>query len=299
MNIRDYMNKNKQVATFGVKYLDDTLGGVLKSDLIVMGARSGAGKSTLSNIIAMANNDKKITLFSLENFEGDDLAKETFHNYINLTQNFNMIFRKFVAGHYKLEDVFLDKAEQMARKTLSHINLICRTKDYKIDRLKHDMIKAVEDGSELIILDHLDYLDKDNPADNENSHITELMKTIREIQDVMGCAVIAVSHLRKPANAAKNMPVVPSVDEFIGSSNKVKEATVVIMLAPDDEDNQNNVDSHCKSTWCCIRKNRFGGIDNKVARMYFNTRTGRYQDGYNICSVNYSGTEVNTIEKRD
>lgn len=115
-----------------------------------------------------------------------------------------------------------------------------------MSKLKNDMISAVaNDGCKLLIIDHLDYLDKDNPADNDVTHMTELMRTIRELQDDFGVAVIAISHLRKPANA-KFMPAVPSVDEFIGSSNKVKEATSVIMFAPDDKENQNNAGSHLK-----------------------------------------------------
>lgn len=90
----NYFEKNKKVADFGVTYLDDKLGGVLKSDLIVVGARSGAGKSTLSNIIAMSNPNVKLALFSLENFDGDDYAKECFYNYMKISGKYNMDMRR-------------------------------------------------------------------------------------------------------------------------------------------------------------------------------------------------------------
>lgn len=297
--LQDYINKNKKVAKFGVKYLDDRLGGITKSDLIIVGARSGAGKSTLSNIIAMANTDKKLALFSLENFDGDDFAKECYYNYMKLTGDYSLDMRRFMSGQYELMPKFVEKAEEMADAKLKHIKLISRTNGYNVSKLKEDMISSVaNDGCELLIIDHLDYLDKDNPNDNDVTHMTELMKTIRQLQDEFGVAVIAVSHLRKPGNS-KFMPAVPSVDEFIGSSNKVKEATAVIMFAPDDKENQNNAGGYLRSTWCCIRKLRNGGIDNKVARMAFNTRTGLYQDVYNTHKVSYSGDVLDEENNQD
>lgn len=287
--LQKYIDNNKVVANFGVKYLDDKLGGITKSDLIIVGARSGAGKSTLSNIIAMANTDKKLALFSLENFDGDDYAKECYYAYMSLTKDYKMDMRRFMSGQYKLEPAFMAKAEEMATRKLNHIKLISRTSNYNVTRLKEDMISAVaNDGCELLIIDHLDYLDKDNAGDNDVTHMTQLMKTIRELQDEFGVAVVAVSHLRKPANS-KFMPAVPSVDEFIGSSNKVKESTAVIMFAPDDVENQKNAGSHQRSTWCCVRKLRNGGVDNQSARMIFNTRTGLYQDKYKLHAVSYNG----------
>ena len=101
--------------------------------------------------------------------------------------------------------------------------------------------------------------------------------------------VIAISHLRK--SNSKDDVKVPGLDEFIGSSNKVKEATCVIMLAPDDESNM-QVDSNTKYTWCCIRKLRQGGIDNTAARIYFDIRKGEYLENYNIYHINYSGTKI-------
>jgi len=290
--LRNYMKSNNFVAKFGVKYLDDKLGGITKSDLIIVGARSGAGKSTLSNIIAMANTDKKLALFSLENFDGDDYAKECYYAYIKLTKNYDLDMRRFMAGAYNISDNELKHIEAMADKKLSHIKLISRTSGYNVTKLKNDMISAVaNDGCKLLIIDHLDYLDKDRSGDNDVTHMSQLMKTIRELQDEWGVAVIAVSHLRKPANA-KQMPVVPSVDEFIGSSNKVKEATSVIMFAPDDKENEENSGSHLRSTWCCVRKLRNGGIDNKTARMMFNTRTGLYEEDHSIHTVSYTGDVV-------
>ena len=145
-------------------------------------------------------------------------------------------------------------------------------------------------GIELIIIDHLDYLDRDNPNESDIAHITELMKAIRKAQE-LGSAIVAFSHLRKFAGS-KNETVVPNEDEFIGSSNKVKQATQVILLAPEYKQQDNNC-----GTWCCIRKNRYGGIKYQAAKMFFNPLTETYNQNYEMFNINYSGTKAEQIDK--
>lgn len=285
--------ENKKVGNFGIQYLDDKLKGILKSDLILIGARSGAGKSTIANMVAKANKDKKVALLSLENFEGDLFINDVYYRYMDKTRNYDYDMRAFISGQYQLDDEVLRQCELEAEKATTFAKNVYRQDDYGIKKIKEDIIRSAEAGIELIIIDHLDYIDKDNPNENDNSHITELMKTIRQAQDIFKVAVIAVSHLRK--SNGKEPPVVPNMDEFIGSSNKVKQSTAVIMIAPDDSSNENAVVDHLKATWCCVRKLRNGGIDNKTARLYFNKKTGSYEQKYDICKVNYSGTEVEEI----
>ena len=155
---------------------------------------------------------------------------------------------------------------------------------------------VVNKKSELVIIDHLDYVDKDNSSDNDVSHVTELMKTIRELQDQFKVAVVAISHLRK--HQGKEPPAVPSMDEFIGSSNKVKQATVVIMMSPDDKQNEKTAGEipHIKSTWCCIRKIRNGILSNKTGRLYFNTHKTEYDNNYDEHIVSYSG-DIKSLKK--
>jgi hypothetical protein len=38
-----------------------------------------------------------------------------------------------------------------------------------------------------------------------------------------------------------------------------------------------------------------GGIDNRAAKIIFDTKTGQYKDEYTLYSVNYTGTKVNKI----
>lgn len=290
-NAKEYMNKNKAVGYFGVSYIDKKLNCIQKNDLILIGARSGAGKSSLAQIMAIHNNrlGKKVSLFSLENFDGDDFMQRLYYEYMKETGDYSINQRAFTSGNMEINEQALGLATYETEKYFNGLEIISRQKDFNLEKLKRELVLAVEErGKELIILDHLDYIDKDNPNDSDVSHVSEIMRTIRNLQDTFGVAVIAFSHLRKP-QMAKDRPAVPSIDEFIGSSNKVKEATAVIMFAPDDKGNQTVAGSSKRFTWCCVRKLRQGGIDNKTARLIYDTKTGLYDDYFDEKVVSYNG----------
>lgn len=295
----DYMEKNQIVGVFGVDYLDQKLKGILKNDLIVIGARSGAGKSTLSTIIATANAKKGTTvaLFSLENFPDDNFVEKAFYHYRYLTQDYTLSLREFASGNFDKDLDALTKSQAYAEKCFENIKMINRQAKFDIEDIKKQIVLCSQEGYKLIILDHLDYVDKYG-NDTDYTHINSLMKTIREAQDAFNVAIVAISHLRKN-QSFKAPPKIPSVDEFIGSSNKVKEATCVIMFAPDDETNvdmvTNEGNDNIKCTWCCIRKLRMGGIDNKAAKLFFDVKTGTYLDNYRLYSVDYSGVNIKEI----
>ena len=291
-----YFENNKRVCEYGIKYLDDKLKGIRKGELVLIGARSGAGKSTVAEMIALHNAKRgvKTHLFSLENFEDDGFIKRLYYKYKEITQDYFLRIEDFVCGDFKIDELKLIEAEKLVYNEYENLEITSRQIKYDIKKLKEDMIRSVEGGTQFMVIDHLDYVDKDNPNENDNTYISELMSTIRELQDLYKIPIVAISHLRKSANPRFN-PKVPSMDEFHGSSNKVKQATTVIMFAPDDESNVGN-ETKKKLTWCCIRKNRLAGIDNKVARLSFNLTTGRYDDWYELCWVSYSG-EVKQLEK--
>lgn len=292
----NYFQNNQKVGTFGIKYLDDKIKGILKADLILIGARSGAGKSTIADMIAQhnANEGHKVHIFSLENFTDDAFATKAFYEYKRLTGDWKLTLREFACGEFNIDTQSLLKAEQYAENCFKNVGITSRQKGYDIKRLKDDIIRVVKDeGIELLIIDHLDYVDKNNPNENDNTHITDLMKTIRELQDEFKVAVVAISHLRK--NIGKDLPIIPSVDEFIGSSNKVKESTAVIMIAPDDEENEKN-QSPQKVTWFSIKKLRMGGIPNSSGKLIFDRDLGKYLDSYEEYVVR--GTKKTKIEGR-
>lgn len=293
----EYWKRNYCVGKFGVKYLDDELEGIAKRDLILIGARSGASKISLANLIFEKNkkDGRKVALFSLENFNGDLYSHDVMIEYKNITHHYGITPRQWQMNLFKIDYEALEKAEAIVEKKYKDALIFGRQMNYGKDELARDLKKVSASGVELIILDHIDYVDKDNPNESDVSFMTSLMKTIRCLQEQYGVAIVALSHLRKPG--FKNDVIIPNENEFIGSSNKAKESTVVIMFAPDDEGNINLLDDTLKQTWCCIRKLRNGGISNKCAKLYYDKNIDRYIYQYELYAVNYSGTKLERLGK--
>ena len=293
-DVRKYWERNKKVGVFGVPYLDTELHGIAKTDLVLIGARSGAGKSSLAKIIYNANDKSKTALFSLENYDGDVEMSLLRQEYAKLTGNWINARTWQMDDGIKIDEKALNLAVERVKEQLKGSYIFGRVPPndepekqvWTIDTLSEKIIWCATRGIELIIIDHLDYLDRDNPNESDNAHITELMKSIRTAQEI-GSAVVAFSHLRKPMGNVENL-VVPNENEFIGSSNKVKQATQVIMFAPANDGNA----QEGFGTWCCIRKNRNGGIKNQAAKLFFMPATETYKDEYELYTINYAGTKT-------
>lgn len=303
----EYFKENARIAQYGIPYLDDKLKGINANALVLIGARSGAGKSTLADIIAQTNryNKNKVHLFVLENFDGDLPLVRGYYLYKSLSGNKDLDINDWVCGNFERDEKAFRDMELSINESFRDLRVTTRNvSNYTIDDLKNDLIKSYSDEKEpcrLFIIDHIDYLYKENEGISDNQHISDIMSMLREFQYAnKGCAIVAFSHLRKPTNS-KDIPAVPSMDEFQGSSNKVKQSTVVITVAPDDNTNEenslNNANTDLRSTWFCVRKSRFGGIDNKVARMDFDIKTGKYLKYYQLCTVNYRGEILDKKEK--
>ena len=118
MNYEDYIAANRKVGTFGIKYLDDELGGILRGDLVLIGAASGAGKSTIADIIASHNSKegKHVTLISLENFDGDNFVQKMYYIYKNISQQWWLTLRNFACGDYDINTYALQEAENKAKE---------------------------------------------------------------------------------------------------------------------------------------------------------------------------------------
>lgn len=303
IEVESLFENNKIVAKYGIPCLDRELKGILKSDLILIGASTGCGKSTIAKLIAEANSKegKEVTVISLENFKGDDLLDSIYQEYKNLSKQYDIDIIDFIDLYNKkqLDKAIFEQAKKNAKKRYKNIKYIFReNENYTTEQLQEDVEYIYKETlTDLIILDHVDYLDK-NCGENDIDHITKLMSTIRSLQLVYKIPMVCISHLRKNgASNPKNPVLIPSLDDFIGSSNKTKIATVVIILAPDDaEDARNeNLKKYEKPTFCCVRKHRKLGrkVVGYTYRMIFNLKTGEYeQDNIQEYKVDYYGTKI-------
>ena len=279
----------KKLCKYGIKFLDDKIGGIYDEDLLIIGAESGIGKSTIAEIIAFNCNEQgvKPALFSLENFAGNTVDKKAYQLFKTRTMQWDLKFRQWIDIKNRtpsMTDEDVHKAETMAY----NMHLIERdNKDYTIDRLETDFKEVVNDGCQVIILDHLDYFDA-YATDNDLQHTKRLMKTIRRLQDTYKVSVIGFSQLRK--NIDKNI-IIPTYDDLYGSGDKVKQATLVLMVARADKDPVDGV----YPTYFNLSKDRFG--TREACEIGYNINKGKYEDSYREIKVMARGTIVK--DKKD
>lgn len=323
INEKEYrLEDGKHVLPYGISFLDEVLGGISQSDVIVLGAKTGAGKSqaavciTLHNAsLIKENENKKVHYFALEaeDFEIERRAKYTMVSrayYADEFRNRSEIpvnYRNWRMG--RLNDVMFKYEEEIQPKldnVLKNVETLYRNSgDFNLKALEKNLLKVVT-NSKLIVLDHLHYVDT---GDDENGEYKQIIKTIRDIALKYKVPIIVIAHLRKN-QVFKNPPIVNSLEDFHGTSNVPKIATVAIMLAakpfrrPKDADESLNgvagfgkasvgkTPQYMSPTFVCVRKYRLDGEATRyTALMDFNKRYGTYEKPYQLGRLVSADTE--------
>lgn len=272
---------------FHVAYLDDAMGGILPNDLILLGAKSNVGKTAIATIIAQGNAmaGKRVTYFALE-AEDNEIERRMKYSLVSaqvfaratFEQKDRMSYRDWYRG--KLDDFigrYEDAAEKVLRANFATMETYYRGLDFTIEHLER-MFRAVQDRTDLIILDHLHYVDVDADA-SENQAYKAIVKKVRDISLTIGVPVILIAHLRKKGQNSKAL--VPDLDDFHGTSDITKIATKCVLLSPAYD--QQASKPWLWKTYMTIPKDRMDGSNrNFAALMVFNAQTQTYEHEYEI-----------------
>jgi len=285
------------VLPFGVKFLDDAMGGFTRRDLILLGAKSGQGKTQLAMNIAMSNlkKGKRVHYFMLE---GENRELERRMKYKLLASAYYDRFEEHRGPRIRfsdwyngrIDDVlshFEPRAEAELAVMLKNLSTYYRVGSFTKDDFSKQL-DAIREHTDLVVLDHFHYIDEDNDKDAENRAHKKIVKQIRDSALSAERPVIAIVHLRK-TQGGRYATIVPSGDDYHGSSDIFKVATKAIMLAKDRETDTG--DPMMTSTFMQIVKNRQdGSLGKYVARLTYNARTESYGDAYDIGQMSFDGT---------
>ena len=278
--------------TFPINFLEDALGGMVQSELVVIAADSGVGKTELVNKIAFHNTIRKknVYIFSLEGDKYDFINRykyELFCEYLTRTDLCGAIcsYREFLINKIPKEGksilIELDDMIKTRGKTLKVYN---REEDLSLERFEAHL-DLINDQADLVIIDHLHYFDFHK---KEYEAINEIMKRIKKIQERYRIPIILVSHLRKK----DKLRTFPDQEDFHGSSNIVKQADTCIVMAHVDLDDANAKDqitSNIYKTGIRIVKSRTGFSQKLVGVVDYKIESRAYSDNYSlmVCGNNY------------
>jgi replicative DNA helicase len=306
---QERIDQQGKLLSYGISYLDEVTGGIPQNELIVVGAKTGVGKTQLITQIAATNakQGKRVALFALEAEKYEIERRIKFGilsrryrvgvNRGEITNPQPLDYRSWRQGKY--EDIFGkwdETVNRMIAKDYATLNTIYRSGgNYSMKELERDITRLAT-NTDLIIVDHLHYIDID--GDNENHEVTEIMKNLRDLAIMLGKPIVLVAHMRKTMGGKKNAPLVPDLEDFHGASNITKIATTCIILAPcydaeftgirpdsfyDDPATKQSVTSTLWPTYIRVAKFRLdGAITRHTAVAFFDSALGAYREEYAV-----------------
>jgi len=291
-----YMDLSTQTGEYQIGYplnfLKDALGGMTKSELLVIGADSGVGKSEAVNNIAFHNakEGKKVYIFSLE---GDKYDLINRHRYSCFLEELARRHQGGLACSYR--EFLINKIPEKGKDLLQAIDEEIKNnlKTLKVYNRKEDLSLALFEShldlinaeADLVIIDHLHYFDFHK---KEYEAINEIMKRIKKIQEKYRIPMILVSHLRKK-DAMRSFP---DQADFHGSSNIVKQADTCVVMAHIDvgeDGDAQQIKTNTYQTGIRIVKSRTGFSQKIIGVMDYDLEARKYSDEYTlkVCGNNY------------
>lgn len=265
---------------FDNPFLDDVLGGIYPDDLVVYGAGTGVGKTTLVTQAVKSALDAgcdPVHLFALEATEGEITARLGFEE-LGLRSDRRLDFADFWRGRCREEEeLHWGSIQEELRPLLERLHTYYKGTGSFTNHDLNKLLEQIGDVTKFVALDHLHVVD--SIPGKENSTQGKTAGLLRDFALVKQKPVVTASHLRKAQDIDKGR-IVPEKDDLLGSKIISGVATVIVMVARDWDSERPQ--PHLSPTFFAIDKDRRGRASPHVARIYFDTSTGRYQDTYTL-----------------
>lgn len=224
----------------GFKKIDDILGGLQKTDLIILAARPGVGKTAFALNIAShaAQVGNKVMIFSLE-MSNTQLGQRM------LSMTANVPMENIRSGNISQDDwdCISDAQDSFERAAL----VIDDTSSITPVEMKNKCrrFKAEKGGLDLVVVDYLQLMSMGSyRTEQREKEIGAMTRAIKIMAKELDCAVVLLSQLsRGPEQRADHKP---QLSDLRDSGSIEQDADIVIFLRRDDyyqhDDEPANVD---------------------------------------------------------
>jgi replicative DNA helicase len=273
-----YQGSLRGVAT-GFEKLDKILGGLQKSDLVVLAARPSMGKTSLAldiarNVAIFEN--KPVGLFSLE-MSKDQLADKLLAALANINL-WNLRNGKLTQDDYS--------RIQHAMGSLSEAPLyIDDAGSVNILQIRA-MARRLQanKGLSLIVIDYLQLMEPMNRFASPVQQVTENSRALKMLAKELNVPVLVLSQLSREVE--KRVPQIPKLSDLRESGAIEQDADVVLMIYREDKYNENSLNPNIAKV--LIEKHRngpTGGLD-----LYFDENRASFR---NLDKNEYNESAVN------
>jgi len=256
----------------GLSELDDVLGGLHDSDLIVVGARPAMGKTALLLNMLLAH-DSPAGLASTEQPQvqiGSRLL--AIEGRINASRLRN--------GTHDDED--LGRMAAAVARLMERELVLCDRAGLTIGELQRLARRwKKKHGIQRLYVDYVQRLKGNNPRDSRIDQVSEVAQGLKEIARELNIPVVALAQVNREVE--KRTDKRPNMGDLANSSEIEKEADQILMLYRDEVYHPNTEDKGIAEI--SVEKNRHGPTGFKKVEwhaetMRFTDRGAGYHDGW-------------------
>ncbi|MCA9379441.1 replicative DNA helicase, partial [Candidatus Dojkabacteria bacterium] len=252
----------------GMKSLDEILGGLHDSDLIVLAARPAVGKSSFAFDIGRhvaVNHGKSVAIFALE-MPGVQIIERLLSQQINVPlwdlrmgKMTDAAYARFAEGAGKLADskLFVDDTPGLNVMQL-------RSKARKL---------KIEQGLDFLIIDYLQLMQGVNvKSDNRVGEISEISRSLKLLARELNIPIMALSQLNRAVESRTDH--IPQLSDLRDSGSIEQDADLVIFLSREKLFNPET--ERPDSADVIIAKHRNGPVGRVELR--FEEKTTKFKD---------------------
>ena len=239
----------------GFRFLDDKLGKMGRSDLVILEARPGMGKTSFALNIAtnIASQQKlPVAIFSLE-MSNEQLTERILSSRAGISSN------SLRTGDIQLAewDIITNAIGQIADYPIyldDTPNVTVSDMKAKIRRLNQN---PETPNVGVIIVDYIQLMSTGKRNDNRVQEISEITRNLKIMAKELDVPIIALSQLSRSAEKGSGRDGRPQLSDLRDSGSIEQDADVVLFLYRDAYYNKSE-DADQTMAECIIAKNRHG-----------------------------------------
>ncbi|MBQ4577656.1 MAG: replicative DNA helicase [Clostridia bacterium] len=231
----------------GFAMLDQYIGGLNKSDLILLGARPGMGKTAIALNMAMSaakKSDKTVVIFQLE------MSRTQLATRLLSAEGF-IDSKKLRLGNLTDEDW---QSMANATESLNRLNiLIDENSGITVPEMKAKC-RRLGDQLGLIVIDYLQLMHTPKRTDNRVQEVAEISRSLKIMAKELNVPVLCCCQLsRGPEGRQDKRPMLSDLRE---SGSIEQDADIVLFIYRDDY--YNNEGENKNAAELIVAKNRHG-----------------------------------------
>ncbi|MCZ7667082.1 MAG: replicative DNA helicase [Chloroflexi bacterium] len=211
----------------GFTDLDRLLGGLNKSDLIIVAARPGMGKTSLQNAMALtaANQyGKRVAIFNLE-MSGEQLVQRMIAAETRID---SQRLRRGQLAEYEMP-IFLEAVGRLSETRI----FIDDTPSITPNQLRTKCRRLyAEHGLDLILIDYLQLMSAERSTNNRVQEISEISRQLKGLARELNVPVLAAAQLSRAVEQRQDKR--PLLSDLRDSGSIEQDADIVMFIYRDE-----------------------------------------------------------------